>query len=113
MATKGSVRERAYRGAKPDSAGCNGQLDLEARFKDPPGQFKHVDLCRQVYFGEEHLHFQAGLWCALGSAMEQVAGVTAGPTAPRSREARPPETLVKSASRRTPPHPATPHYLFA
>jgi hypothetical protein len=46
MASKGSVRERAYRGAKPDPAGCNGQLDLEAGFKDPPGQFKPVDLCR-------------------------------------------------------------------
>ncbi len=38
MASKGSVRERAYRGAKPDSARCNGQLELEARFKHPPGQ---------------------------------------------------------------------------
>ena len=60
MASKGSVRERAYRGAKPDPAGCNGQLDLEARFKDSPGQFKPVDLCRQVYFGEKHPHVQAG-----------------------------------------------------
>ena len=61
MASKGSVRERAYRGAKPDPAGCNGQLDLEARFKDSPGQFKPVDLCRQVYFGQKHPHVQAGI----------------------------------------------------
>jgi hypothetical protein len=47
MASKGSVREKAYSGTKADRAGCNGQLDLEARFKDPPGQFKPVDLCRQ------------------------------------------------------------------
>jgi hypothetical protein len=61
MASKGSVREeKAYSGAKPDRAGCNGQLDLEARFKDPPGQFKPVDLCRQIYFGEKHLHVHAG-----------------------------------------------------
>jgi hypothetical protein len=32
---------------------------------------------------------------------------------PRSLEARPAEMSVKSASRRTPAHPATPHYLFA
>jgi hypothetical protein len=61
MASKGSVRERVFRGAKPEPAGCNGQLDLEARFKDPPGQFKLVDFCRQVYFGEEHPHVQAGV----------------------------------------------------
>ena len=61
MASKGSVRERAYRGAKPDLAGCNGQLDLEARFKDLPGQFKPVDLCRQVYFGQKHPHVQADI----------------------------------------------------
>ena len=42
MASKGSVS----RGAKPDPPGCNGQLDLEARFKDPPGRFKPVDLAR-------------------------------------------------------------------
>jgi hypothetical protein len=54
MALKGGVRERAYRGAKPEPARCIGQLDLEARFKDPPGQFKPVDPCRQVYFSEEH-----------------------------------------------------------
>ena len=60
MALKGSVRERAYRGAKPEPAVYIGQLDLEARFKHPPGQFKPVDPCRQVYFGEEHPHVQAG-----------------------------------------------------
>ena len=32
---------------------------------------------------------------------------------PRSQRARPAEMSVKSASRRTPAHPATPHYLFA
>jgi SAM-dependent methyltransferase len=32
---------------------------------------------------------------------------------PRSQGARPAEMSVKSASRRTPAHPATPHYQFA
>lgn len=44
MASKGSVREKAYSGTKPDRAGCNGQLDLEARFKDPPG----LQACRSL-----------------------------------------------------------------
>jgi hypothetical protein len=57
MAWKGRVRERAYRGAKPDPA---EQLDLEARFKDPPGRLKPLDLSRLVYFGGENPHVQAG-----------------------------------------------------
>jgi hypothetical protein len=60
MVSKGSVREKAYSGAKPDRARCNGQLDVEARFKNPPGQFKPVDLCRQIYFGEKYLYVHAG-----------------------------------------------------
>jgi hypothetical protein len=46
MASKGSVGEWAHRGAKPDPAECDGQLDLKARFKDPSGRFKPVDLSR-------------------------------------------------------------------
>jgi hypothetical protein len=49
MVSKGSVREKAYSGAKPDRARCN-----------PPGQFKPVDLCRQIYFGEKYLYVHAG-----------------------------------------------------
>ena len=60
MASKGSIRERAVVAQSETPAGCNGRLDLEARFKDPPGQFKPVALYRQVYFGEKHPHFQAG-----------------------------------------------------
>jgi hypothetical protein len=55
MAWKGRVRERAYRGAKPD-----GQLDLEARFRDPPARLKPLDLPKLVYFGEENPYVQAG-----------------------------------------------------